>query len=92
MMSFKASQKCMAIRNRFTLKKKTQLNSIQQLNTILSINLLNFSTWLEKQKQMIAYSEWINLNQAVKEELGHGLRDLVSLGQGEHNPVYSELL
>ena len=92
-LSFKASQKSVAIRNRYTQKRKAQQQNIQQLQSMLAVNLLNLPTWLEHSKQMIAYSDWINLNQAVKDEVGgRGLRDLVSLGPGEHNPVYTDLL
>ena len=92
-LSFKASQKSVAIRNRFTQKKKAQQQNIQQLQHMLAVHLLNLPTWLEHSKQLIAYSDWINLNQAVKDEVGgRGLRDLVSLGPGEHNPVYTDLL
>ena len=92
-LSFKASQKSVAIRNRYTQKKKAQQQNIQQLQHMLAVNLLNLPTWLEHSKQLIAYSDWINLNQAVKDEVGgRGLRDLVSLGSGEHNPVYYDLL
>ena len=92
-LSFEDSQKCVAIRDRYTQKKKAQQQNIQKLQHILAVNLLNLPTWLEHSKQMIAYSDWINLNQAVKDELGgRGLRDLVSLGPGEHDPVYTDLL
>ena len=92
-LSFEDSQKSVAIRNRYTQKRKAQQQNIQQLQSMLAVNLLNLPTWLEHSKQMIAYSDWINLNQAVKDEVGgRGLRDLVSLGPGEHNPVYTDLL
>lgn len=49
-LSFKASQKSVAIRNRYTQKKKAQQQNIQQLQHMLAVNLLNLPTWLEHSK------------------------------------------
>lgn len=57
------------------------------------MSLLNLPSYLENVRKFQFFSDWLNLNQVIKEEMkGQSLRDLASWGAGEHNPVFSDLL
>lgn len=59
----------------------------------MNVNLVNLAYWFENSKKYSFFSDWLNLNQVVKDEMkGQSLRDLAHWGEGDHNPVYSDLL
>lgn len=79
-----------SIITRYNQRVKEQTQACANLSQTVSVKLLNFPTWLERDRNMQRLSQWLNMNIAVREELKHS--DLRELSQQRNtDSVFMEL-